>query len=246
MKSSRNSILPAVVIALGMIATAWVLASGYKNRNASNDTILVTGLGSSDFIADLIVWKATFSRRSMDMKSAYAAIDADRMVVEKYLIANGLKSEQIVFSSVETIEEFDYTYDVNGRQNRVFTGYTLVQTVSVESAEVDKVDLISREATELINQGLELRSMSPEYYFKGLAALKVDLISKATDDARLRAESIAESGKGRLGKLKSARMGVFQITAQNSSEDFSWGGAFNVADKRKSASITVRLEYELK
>jgi hypothetical protein len=38
-------------------------------------------------------------------------------------------------------------------------------------------------------------------------------------------------------------MGIFQITGQNSSEDYSWGGAFNTSSKRKTASITMRLEY---
>ncbi|MBI1317022.1 DUF541 domain-containing protein [bacterium] len=236
---------PALAIALGMMATAWILGSAFKNRNAAEDSIQVTGLGSADFIADLVVWNATFDRRSMDLKSAYASIDQDREVFKQYLISKGVKPEQIVFSAISTEEVYEYFYNNNGGQSRTFIGYELRQTVTVESQEVDKVEVISREATELINQGLELRSESPEYYFTGLAELKVDLISKATEDARLRAENIAKSGKGRLGKLKSARMGVFQITAQNSSEDFSWGGTFNVSDKRKRASITVRLEYAL-
>ena len=71
------------------------------------------------------------------------------------------------------------------------------------------------------------------------------MISKATEDARVRAEKIAENSGGTLGELKSANMGVFQITGQNSGEDYSWSGAYNTADKRKTASITMRLEYEI-
>ena len=40
-------------------------------------------------------------------------------------------------------------------------------------------------------------------------------------------------------------MGVFQITGQNSSEDFTYGGSFNTFSKNKTANITVRLEYEV-
>jgi hypothetical protein len=39
-------------------------------------------------------------------------------------------------------------------------------------------------------------------------------------------------------------MGVFQIVAQNSSEEYSWGGSFNTTSKRKTATITVKLDYE--
>lgn len=55
---------------------------------------------------------------------------------------------------------------------------------------------------------------------------------------------VTASAGSDLGELKKADMGVFQIVAQNSSEDFSWGGSFNTSSKRKTANITVRLEYE--
>jgi hypothetical protein len=40
-------------------------------------------------------------------------------------------------------------------------------------------------------------------------------------------------------------MGIFQITGQNSSEDYSWGGTFNTEAKKKTASITMRLEFQV-
>ena len=69
------------------------------------------------------------------------------------------------------------------------------------------------------------------------------MISKATEDARLRAEKIAEFSGGKLGELESAKMGVFQITGQNSNENYSWGGTFNTSSKEKTASITMKLVY---
>jgi hypothetical protein len=40
-------------------------------------------------------------------------------------------------------------------------------------------------------------------------------------------------------------MGIFQITGQNSDEEYSWGGTFNTSSKRKTASITVKMEFGL-
>ena len=85
--------------------------------------------------------------------------------------------------------------------------------------------------------------MPPRYYYTRLADLKIEMISKATEDARIRAEKIADNSGGRLGELQSAKMGVFQITGQNSDETYSWGGAYNTSSKNKTASITMRLEY---
>ncbi len=72
------------------------------------------------------------------------------------------------------------------------------------------------------------------------------MISKASEDARIRAQRIAEYSGGKLGDLQSAKMGVFQITGQNSNEDYSWGGTFNTSSKEKTASITMKLVYKVK
>ena len=110
--------------------------------------------------------------------------------------------------------------------------------------EVEKIEKLSREITELLNKGIQFYSDAPRYYFTKLADLKIEMISKATEDARLRAVKIAENSGGKLGDLISAKMGIFQITGQNSKEDYSWGGTFNTSSKKKTASITIKLEYK--
>lgn len=66
-----------------------------------------------------------------------------------------------------------------------------------------------------------------------------------TEDAYLRAQTIAENAKSSVGRLSNANMGIFQITGQNSNENYSWGGSFNPKSKYKTASITVKLEFDL-
>jgi hypothetical protein len=68
-------------------------------------------------------------------------------------------------------------------------------------------------------------------------------LAKARADAKDRAETIAKNSGSDLGKIKKATMGVFQITGQNSNEDYSYGGAFNTSSKSKTASITIRVDY---
>lgn len=108
------------------------------------------------------------------------------------------------------------------------------------------MESISREVSELINLGIELDSYAPEYYYTKLAELKLRMIAEATQDAKARAEQIAENAGARLGDLKKSEMGVFQIIAQNSSEEYSWGGSFNTSSKNKTATITMKLIYKIK
>lgn len=238
--------LNTIIISVAIILTAFILGNAFKNRYEYQDTINVTGLGSRDYTADLIVWNGYFQRNSMELKAAYALLNNDRESTKAYLISKGINEKEIVFSSVNISKEFDSYYDNEGKYHSTFSGYLLTQNISIESTEVDKIENISREVTELIDKGVEFYSNAPEYFYSKLEELKIELISEATQDATLRAEKIAENSDASLGSLKSASMGVFQITAQNSSEDYSWGGTFNTGSKQKTASITAKLEFNIK
>jgi hypothetical protein len=241
-----RSHLNHIIIALAVIIAAALFSNAFINRNRKQDTISVTGLGSKDFVADLIVWTGTFNEKSMTLKEAYSLLDRDRENIKNYLLSKGVKQEEIVFFAVSINKDFDEVYDDQGRRIRsTFTGYTLNQQVQVESHDVNKVENISREVSELINSGVEFYSGSPQYYYTKLAELKVQMIAEATKDAYTRAQKIAENAGGKVGDLKTATMGVFQIVAQNSSEEYSWGGSFNTSSKNKTATITMRLEYNV-
>ena len=237
--------LKEIIIATAIVLSAFILKSAYTAKNHSNDTISVTGLGETSFVSDLIVWKGTFSRKDVNLKQAYTDLNNDRVFIKKYLLSNGIKEKQLVFSSVVITKEFDYVTDNSGNNIPNFTGYKLEQTIEVESKEVDKVEGISRQVSELINSEVEFYSQSPEYFYTKLSELKLKMISQATKDATNRAEKIAENAGSSLGKLKNADMGVFQIVAQNSSEDYSWGGSFNTSSKKKKANVTIKMNFML-
>ncbi|RTY92503.1 SIMPL domain-containing protein [Flavobacterium sp. GT3R68] len=236
----------AIIIAIAVIVSAFLFSNAFQNRNKGNDTISVTGLGKKDFVSDLIVWSGSFSKKSLTLKDAYASLDSDRESIKRYLSSKGIKSDEMVFSAVNFNKDFDIIYNENGStRQQVFAGFTLTQSVTVQSKDVNKIEDISRQSSELINSGVEFYSNPPEYYYTKLAELKIKMIAEATKDASTRAKSIAENADAGLGHLKKSDMGVFQITGQNSSEDFSYGGSFNTNSKNKTANITVKLVYEV-
>lgn len=233
-----------LIISAAVIVAGYLLATGYKNRAKVPDSVGVTGLGEANFVSDLIVWRGSFSRKEMDLKMANAALNRDQDAITKYLKSKGLNEDEIIFEGASIQKDYFYDYDENGQlRNTIFNGYVLTQNLKVQSKQVDLVENLSRRVTDLIELGIEFNSYSPEFYYTKLAALKHKMIEQATKDARERAEKIAENAGSTLGKLKNAEMGVFQITAENSSEDYSWGGNFNTSSKNKKASITIRLRY---
>lgn len=236
--------ITAIIIGLAFIIGLFIIGRAYQSRSKALETIKVTGSAEKDFTSDLIVWKGSYSRKSMDLKSAYAQLKDDENTVRVYLTGKGIQSNEIVFSSVNITKDFNYNYDANGRSlGQVFSGYNLTQNVRIESSNVDKIDQISREATELIEKGIEFNSSAPLFYYTKLTDIKMDLLAKASADGKQRAEIIAKNAGSSLGKLKNASLGVFQITGKNTDEDYSYGGTFNTSSRNKTGSITIRMEF---
>ncbi|MEO0066242.1 MAG: hypothetical protein RI983_1568 [Bacteroidota bacterium] len=238
-----KSYINAFVIALAIIVGAFVIGSAYKYKFISSETIVVTGLAEKDFTSDQIVWKGQYSRTGYDLKEAYSKIKSDEAVIKLYLKEKGIPDSNMVFLAVDVVKNFDYENGPNGTSKSVFSGYTLTGGVKVDSRQIQLVEKVSREVTELLQKGIEFNSNKPSYYYSKLNELKIDLLSKAAEDAKLRAETIAKSSDVSLGSLKKANMGVFQITGKNDNEDYSYGGSFNTSSKEKTASITLKVEY---
>jgi hypothetical protein len=221
-----------------------VLAGAYKYKFRAQETISVTGLAATDFTSDQIVWSGNYSRKMMDLKMAYAQLKEDEQSIRTYLLEKGVQESELIFSAVGIEKEYNTRYNSEGRNlGTDFTGYKLMQSVTVDSRNIDKVEKISREITELIQRGIEFNSTQPSYYYSKLSELKIDLLAKASADAKERAQTIATNAGSDLGKIKKATMGVFQITGQNSNEDYSYGGAFNTSSRNKTASITIRVDF---
>ncbi len=249
-KKSRNGLV-AIVVAL--IASATLIACvtiftngfvGYK-KSVAGSGLSATGSASSDFESDLIVWRARFSAYGVTTQAAYSVIKNDTELVRRYLQDSGVTEDEVVFSSVDISQRYRTQYDENGNYIRDYPdGYDLYQDVTVTSNDVDKVEAISRDITNLIESGVQLSSYSPEYYCTKLNEVKLDLIQKATDNAKQRIDIMAEGTGCQVGKLLTANLGVFQITAKNSgSGEYTYDGAFDTSSRFKTANITVRLNY---
>ncbi|HNQ44545.1 MAG TPA: SIMPL domain-containing protein, partial [Candidatus Cloacimonadota bacterium] len=75
--------------------------------------------------------------------------------------------------------------------------------------------------------------------------LKKQLLAEATADAVARAQEISGSAKTRLGKMREARAGVFQITEPYST-DVSDYGIYNTSTRQKSISVTLTAVFGLR
>lgn len=245
-KPFSTSIVVALIAGISAIICVSIFSGNFAKykKYSSGSGITVTGSASCDFESDLIVWRGSFSAYGTTPKSAYKSIKNDADVIKKYLTDNGISESELSFSSVSISQRWVTQYNDEGeRIGEYLDGYDLYQSVTVTSEDIDKVDSVSIDITKLIEANIEFESDSPEYYYTKLDELKLDLIAQATENAKTRADIIVNGTNAHTTRLLSANLGVFQITAQNSDSEYSYGGAFDTSSRNKTATITVKLNY---
>lgn len=248
MNNGKN-VFSSIFISVAVILSVAIAVCGYiYSRKISGNVISATGSASVDFESDLIVWNGRFSAESSTSAKAYEKIKKDGERVRKYLADNGITEDELIFDSVNINENKIYNYDKNGNfLSSEISGYTLYQSVKVTSKDIDKIEKVSRDISSLLESGVEFTSNEPEYYCTTLDSVKLDLIEKATQNAKERIDIMTKRSGASLGDLKSSRLGVFQITAKNSgTASYGYDGYLDTTSREKTATITVKLEYSVR
>ncbi|MCR4964107.1 MAG: SIMPL domain-containing protein [Bacteroidales bacterium] len=241
----NNALIIGIVASVCFFLAAAVFGFAYYQSKKPAKTVSVVGMAQKDFTSDLIVWRFSFSTQDNNMKESYAQLKDEISIVKNFLEKEGITAKEMDFQPISTSEVTEYRWDeVTRRSVETFSGYNSKQTVTVTSNDIDKIEKVIRKISELYDQNILIDSWNPEYYYTKLSDLKIEMLAAASQNAKERAEAVTKNAGSSLGKLKSANMGVFQITAPNSAdEDYTWGGAFNTSSKEKRATINTKLTY---
>jgi hypothetical protein len=244
---TKTPVIAAVCIGLSMIVSTAIGTMAYREAKASAHTVSVTGSAERVITSDTAKWRGGFTRTVPvdQLKEGSAAMQADLKIVQGYLSKEGFTDAEV---TAEAVAVSPYcpsdpgTYSCDGR----VSGYTLQQSLTVESQQVEKVERLAKEGTNmLISQGLVFVGQNVEYYYSKLANLKLQMLADATENAKDRAKNIADSTGATLGTIQSASMGVFQVTAVNSTE-LSDYGAYDTSVKEKKVTAVVRAAFGLR
>src|SRR3989338_5331424 len=190
----RNSqiIILGICIAAATIVSSVILSQGFlKVMKFTREQITVTGSAQKNIKSDYIIWSGSFSRRESDLATAYKKLQDDLTKIKAYLISKSVNEKEIIVSQISTTTV--YKKNEKGNDTNDIQGYLLTQNVEIRSGDVDKITQISRESTELINQGVEFVSGAPEYTYTKLDELNVEMLAKASENAKQRAESMVKA-----------------------------------------------------
>ena len=231
-----------VALAIGLVLASIICGWAFVKGKQGDQTITVTGSARKRIKSDLVIWKAGVSYQAPVLADAYRSLSENVPRVKSYLVGKGIPENEITVSSISS--QTLHARDSDGQDTGQITGYSLRQELEVRSNDVDKIAKIAREATELINQGILLESMAPEYHYTKLGEEKITMLAEAAKDAKKRAEQVAESTNSSIGSVRTARMGVLQITPADSN-DVSDSGMNDTSSLDKDITAVVNLSFEI-
>ena len=213
---------PALVFAMAVLGAGLTLASSVavKGLRSASDTITVTGSSTERITSDFADWTVVVSGAGPSQQAAYQALLPAVQRTTAFLKQQGIQPAAIELGAVRS--EQQQVRDPRTGELRSVT-WSSSQSVKVSSPEVRKVQAVAGAIAELIGQGVPLTIQEPAYTYTKLAEKRVDMLAKATRDARQRAVAIAREAGSGIGPISRADTGTFQITVPNSTDLGSYG-----------------------
>jgi len=232
-----------LALGIGLIISSLIFGWFYSNAKRGDEAITVTGSAKRRITSDLVVWSAGVSQQGPQLTEVYKGLADNIPRIKQYLLSKGIAENQMTVSSIASVTLKGK--DSDGNETSEITGYSLSQSIEVRSNDVQKIAQVAREATELINQGILIESSAPKYYYTAIGDLKVEMLGEAAKDAKDRAEKIASSTGNSIGSVRSAKMGVLQITAADST-DVSDYGVYDTSTIDKDMTAVVNIGFAVR
>lgn len=212
MTEKNNSLKITIVICIAVLVVVFVAFSIFKSVVSPYNTenqIVVEGIATVKAAPDLV---AVYFNVETQGNTSSAAKDANAVIVddlETDLIKLGLEKKDIITENYNIYQDYDW---INGRQRE--KGFKAVQTIKIE-LKSDQIDLVG----EVVDAGVDAGAMINYINFELSQELqnqyKAEAMKLAAQDARIKAESIAEGFNKEIKDLISTSTSDFGYTPWN-------------------------------
>ena len=232
-----------ITLSLGLVVSTFLVTDAMRDIRMSHQIIKVRGYAETPVESDMALWGITVKARDKDVIAAYNVLEEHLRDVLDFLQENHVTTEEINVRAVSVNERRKPA--ANGHDTNEIEYFELSQVISVKSKNVHNIAKLATSIASLYREGTGLRSGTPNYYYTQVNALKSELLTAATQDARERAKTLAEGSGVTLGPLRAARQGVFSVRAGGSS-GISERSSDDVSSISKKVTALVTVDYAMK
>ena len=198
----------AAILALGVIAGGYLLGDGMRRARMADRAVTVRGLAERNVTADLATWNISFSAQGSDLASVQAEIDRDTATVNEFFRRAGFPAEAITDGG-GSVSQF---FDTNRGENQI----TISRRIQLRTTDVMRARQAYSLQFNLIRAGVAIQDgSSVQYNFTRLNAIKPEMITEATRNARDVADRFAADSGTAVGGIRAATQGYFSVGARD-------------------------------
>ena len=232
----------AAILAVGVALGGYFVGNGFFRGRAADRTVTVKGVSERDVTADVALWPLRFVATNDDLAKAQAEIKQSHQKVLAFLEKQGIDPKSAEVARLEVNDLLANPYRSGPMESR----YIVAQTVMVRTNEPATVVKASQNVGELVDAGVVLSSQGgyesdPTYLFTRLNDLKPEMIAEATAQARRAAEQFAKDSGSRIGRIRQANQGLFEILPRDRAP-----GIFEAGQLYKTVRVVSTVDYYLR
>lgn len=201
-------------LAAGIAYAGKQIHDGLLAFNSRDRVVTVKGLAQTDVTADLALWPIAYTETGNDLAVLQDMMDAKGQTVINFLKRHGITENEIELQQVNVQDLLAQSY----RQGDVSESrYILTQGYMVRTDKVANVAKAAQAIGSLVKAGVVLsqNGTGPTYLFTKLNDIKPKMIADATKNAREAAQQFASDSGEKVGGIKNASQGIFQILARD-------------------------------
>ena len=214
-KFSQAAVIAASIAFLGMCIKAGIDDFADKDRN-----VTVKGLAEKEVEADKVTWPILSKELGDDLPELYQKINATTNKIRKFLIANGVKDNEIIVNAPMVIDLNAERYGANQQPYR----YNITSIITVTSKNVNLVRSIISRQGDLLKQGVAIVDGGYEnpvkYEYVAFRQLKPKMMQEAIENAKVTAEQFAKNSDSKIDKIMNADQGQFSIEDRDSNTPY--------------------------
>ena len=217
-------VLAAFVLGLMLVWTVRTLKS-------FDDTVTVKGLCEREVPADNVVLRINYTAQDNSLVELRSTVEKNDRAIIDLIKKAGISEDEIKYTTANFNDRFDDGWVSDNIKFR----YTARQTVSVFTSNMDAVRKLQRTIDgDLLKQDI-ISSTYADYKFNGLNEIKPSMIAESLEKARESAEDFAKNSHSKIGKMRTASQGYFEIDDLDEN-----------TPQIKKVSVVTTVEYYLK
>ena len=213
MGESRRVAAAAVLglcVAAGLAAGGWLMGRAIGEMRKADRFVTVKGFAERELPANLAIWPIVYNAVGNDLARVQADLDEDAAAIRAFLVGRGFKPEDMTLAAPR-VTDFEAHWTSG---DRPLNRYMAEATLTLRTAQVTAMNDAMQASTDLVKQGVALlRSYeyNPLFLYTELNSIQPEMIGQATVDARRAAEQFAKDSGSRVGAIRNAQQGFFQI-----------------------------------